>query len=66
MVLLKSPFDGKKSQLDISGLCTMYKSAEGDSPAPMPSLNAGLMVSPPPPPGCPNVNFNLIPLVQKY
>lgn len=27
MVLLKSPFDGKKSQLDISGPGTMYKSA---------------------------------------
>lgn len=27
MVLLKSPFDGKKSQLDISGLSTMYKAA---------------------------------------
>lgn len=27
MVLLKSPFDGKKSQLDISVLSTMYKSA---------------------------------------
>lgn len=27
MVLLKSPFDGKNSQLDISGPGTIYKSA---------------------------------------